>query len=527
MPRITLFTLLMTASVAAPAATFIVDTSSDSTLSVCNDALVADCTLRGAIERANANADGDTIAFDIPTDDAGYQPTTQHWRLGAGSSLPNILQPLIIDGFTQPGALPNANPPRSPIAHTLKIELRGPNNASDGLTAYAPLTVRGLVLNRWRRAIFQFNGGPNVVEGNYVGVDVSGQSAVPNGTGITIGGDSRVGGLLPAQGNVIAANRDFGLSMQYALTRVRIQGNIIGASADLTTVPGRQDFGVYLLDPRDTLIGGSDPAEGNTISGNAFSAIAVSASALQTTNGPPHAQIFGNRIGVGRDDRAMGNGISANYPSILVGLGGHCRVAIGGEGPGEGNLIAHGGNAGVAIGSCWHAPILGNSFTGNRGIAIDLASSNGFDGPTPNDPGDTDAPGNDPTAAFGGNRFQNHPVLSLPPDFIAEGGGSSVALSYVVDSAPANSSYPITVYFYRGGCKGGGRELMASDTYGESEAQQSRNFQLDGDGNVLPLTVLAVDAAGNTSEFGPMVGDELFSDGLETEPATFGPGRCD
>ena len=39
-----------------------------------------------------------------------------------------------------------------------------------------------------------------------------------------------------------------------------------------------------------------------------------------------------------------------------------------------------------------------------------------------------------------------------------------------------------------GGCNGGGRELVASDTYGEADAQLARNFQIDTDANVLPLT---------------------------------------
>ncbi|HWT15217.1 MAG TPA: hypothetical protein VN581_05490 [Patescibacteria group bacterium] len=509
------------------AATLIVDTTSDSQLDACIDLAPADCSLRGAIERANALPGADVIHFAMTESDAGYQVDTAHWRISAASALPNVLDALVIDGLTQPGAAPNAQPSPAPIAHVLKIEVRGPNNADDGFTAYAPLTLRGLVLNQWRRAVFQFNPGPNVVEGNHIGVDISGQTAVPNGTGITLGGDVRVGGTNPAQRNVIAANRDYGLSTQYGLTRLRIQGNIIGASADLTAVPGRQDFGMYLLDPRDTQIGGATAAEGNTISGNGFSAIAISASGFQTTDGIAHARVQGNRIGIGLDDRALGNGRASNFPAVLVGIGGFCRVLIGGDGPGEGNVIAHNRHAGVAIGSCWRAPIVGNVFTGNHGIAIDLAGSNGFDGPTDNDTDDADAPGTDPVGVYGGNRFQNHPIITLPADFVADGGGSSVALSYVVDSAPAFSSYPLTVHFHRGGCHGGGRELIASDTYGESDAQQPRAFLLEGDGNILPLTALAVDADGNTSEFSTLVGDPVFVDGLETDPATFGPGRCD
>ena len=48
----------------------------------------------------------------------------------------------------------------------------------------------------------------------------------------------------------------------------------------------------------------------------------------------------------------------------------------------------------------------------------------------------------------------------------------------------------------------------------------------DADANVLPLTALAVDAAGNTSEFSTMLGDELFVDGFEDSAGVFSAGQC-
>lgn len=517
--------LLMFAG-ATHGAQFVVDTTSDDVmLQACVDAVADDCSLRGAITAANASPVTDTLTFDIPVTDASYVVATQHWRIDAATDLPAISAPLVIDGFTQPGAVPNANAPGSAIAHTLKIEVRGPSTSADGLTAYAPLTVRGLALNHWRRAIFHFNLGPNIVEGNYIGTDISGQIAEPNVTGVTIGGDARIGGLDPAQGNVIAANRDYGLSNQFQLIKVIIQGNIIGATADLTAVPGRQDFGMYLLDPRDTLIGGTTPAEGNVISGNGFSAVSISSSNFQSVDGLPHVRIQGNLVGVGPDGRPLGNGRASSFPSILVSLGGYCRALIGGSAPGEGNVIAHNANAGVAIGSCWNAPILGNRFHANGGIAIDLAGSNAFDGATANDAADADASGPDPVNSPGGNRFQNFPTITLPPDFLP-GGGDGVTIDYVLDSLSGNSTYPITVQFHRAACGGGSRELLAETEIDEINAGQPLQFVLNGDGNVLPLTVTATDATGNTSEFGPVIGETLFVDGFETEPASFSVGRC-
>jgi CSLREA domain-containing protein len=56
------------------------------------------CTLRAAIEEANATAGADTIEFDISGADKTIKPDSQ---------LPSITDSLTIDGYTQQGASPN------------------------------------------------------------------------------------------------------------------------------------------------------------------------------------------------------------------------------------------------------------------------------------------------------------------------------------------------------------------------------------------------------------------------------------
>ena len=68
----------------------------------------APCSLRAAIERANATAGRDTIRFAIPgTGLHSIRPTSVH------GSLPTIFQPVTIDGYSQPGPAPTP-PPSAP-----------------------------------------------------------------------------------------------------------------------------------------------------------------------------------------------------------------------------------------------------------------------------------------------------------------------------------------------------------------------------------------------------------------------------
>ena len=114
------------------AATLTVTTTADAVDSnrgdgVCDDGAGA-CTLRAAMEEANASAGTDAIAFNIP----GPGPYT----IRPASALPSITDPVVIDGYTQPGAIPNSNPITTGSNAVLKIELDGSNAGAgsvDGL----------------------------------------------------------------------------------------------------------------------------------------------------------------------------------------------------------------------------------------------------------------------------------------------------------------------------------------------------------------------------------------------------------
>jgi hypothetical protein len=60
-------------------------------------------SLRQAILNANAYPGTDSILFNIPTTDPGYQSSTGSFRITLASALPTVTDPVIIDGTTQPG----------------------------------------------------------------------------------------------------------------------------------------------------------------------------------------------------------------------------------------------------------------------------------------------------------------------------------------------------------------------------------------------------------------------------------------
>ncbi|NJN15410.1 MAG: CSLREA domain-containing protein, partial [Oscillochloris sp.] len=274
--------LLMTPQ-AVQAATFTVNSSADPGDGTCDG---TECTLREAITAANATAGADTITFAIP----GAGP---HEIVLAGG-LPAVSETLTIDGLTQAGASCATWPP------TLLIELNGTNVVADDVLDFgfsaAGSTVRGLVINRAFNAIQLANSSNNVIECNFLGTSVDGNTALGNAlAGVYIQQDSnnnRIGGPNASQRNLIAGNGDEQISINnFGSTPDNnlIENNYIGTNAAGSAGLGGGVFGgIYLFGNVDTTI------RNNLIAGNTSNGISVTGDATRNSTG---TLIQGNRIG--------------------------------------------------------------------------------------------------------------------------------------------------------------------------------------------------------------------------------------
>jgi CSLREA domain-containing protein len=173
-------------------------------------AMVAECTLRAAIQQANFTTGADTIEFDIPT--------TGVATIAPASGLPKITGPVSINGYSQPGASPNTKAVGSDAV--LKIHLSGgKTSGTDALVIGASnSTVKGLVINGWQGMGVRIDGAgatSNRISGNFIGTDASGATVPGNYVGVRVfdGSDNTIGGTTAAARNLISGNGDDGISI--------------------------------------------------------------------------------------------------------------------------------------------------------------------------------------------------------------------------------------------------------------------------------------------------------------------------
>jgi parallel beta-helix repeat protein len=236
-------------------------------------------SLRQAILEANDNPGLDVIAFNISSRSGSpytIQPT---------SRLPQISDPVIIDGYTQPGASPNTNGPGQGSNAVLKIELDGSvagANSVHGLHIIAGgSTVRGMVINRFSGngiMIFGNEATGNLVQGNFIGTDFTGTVDLGNLTdGVQIRGAANniIGGIIAEARNVISGNNVRGISIQGDVnmdgrdaTGNLVQGNLIGTDVTGTAALGNTHDGVVIRGAANNTIGGASASARNVISGN-------------------------------------------------------------------------------------------------------------------------------------------------------------------------------------------------------------------------------------------------------------------
>ena len=529
-------------------------------------------SLREAITAANNTTGADTIHFNIPVDtDPGCDIGSGVCTIQPGGyGLPTITQPLTIDGTTQPSF--STSP-------AIELDGSLASTDATGLAInIGSSTIRGLVINRFasNSDIVMWGAGGNVVEGNFLGVDSSGtvNRGTTNSVHVYAISNNTIGGTTPAARNVISGNTNPAVALNAGAWNNVVQGNFIGTDLTGTIALGNSGNDVVTLDSPDNTIGGTTAGAGNLIAGNLDSDFAsvglgfpastgnlvqgnfvgtdvtgtidlggasigvyIAEGSNNTIGGttPAAANLIsgGDSSGVGI---ASGNGnfvrgnligtqvdgvtpLPNGSHGVLIYAGAGNNI-VGGRIAGAGNTIAFNDASGVdlrgdaGVGN----EVVGNSIFDNQELGMNFCSDfdvdnlicNDATAVVPNDPDDPD---------MGANNLQNFPVL------IAVLSGSTVEGS--LDSV-ANSDFTIDFY---------ASSVCDPSGHGEGETYLgSGTVTTNADGDSAFTTTLAIpvpvgwyvtatatDASGSTSEFSQclvFLTGLIFSDGFEAGNTT-------
>jgi CSLREA domain-containing protein len=420
--------------------------------------------------------------------------------LGNGTGIDNSYAPSTIIGGTSPAArnLISGNYQGILVYAANEVRIQGNyigtdvtgtldlGNTRDGITvSSAPSIViggitaggRNLISGNDNRGIDIFNVNSAIIQGNYIGTNIVGTVAIPNGVGISVSSlNPNIGGTVVGARNLISGNSGNGIELNCGGNRV--QGNYIG-----TDVTGKLDLGNVgsgiLVRANANIIGGNVANARNVISGNNGTGVSITSSGNL---------ISGNTIGTTADGKgALGN--SGN--GISVGGDVSTNNVIGGTAAGAANVIAHNALDGINLGftaSASNTRLLNNQIYNNGGVGIDLDVS-GSGGVTLNDANDTDN---------GPNSGQNFPVLN---DVVSSGG---IRILGTLDTNPG--VYRLE-FFANPTCDasghGEGQQFIGRVTL-ETDASGDLEFDVTLPGRVAAgwvVTATATSASGNTSEF--------------------------
>lgn len=332
--------------------------------------LTNECTLRAAITQANAQAGPDAIIFNVPIVN-GVNPDVDDI----------ILDVLTIDGTSSPAG---------------RVELRNfPLMMNAGSTV-----VRGTAVNANSPEAFYplvsiDTKSGNIIEGNYIGTDLTGSAALGSkSSGITVGISSSlntIGGTAPPAQNLISGNGLLGVVIFSSGNVVR--GNFIGTDASGTAALGNVGGGVSVGASNlavgataNNTIGGTVPGARNIVSGNL--PLGLSGSGIFTGGSAIGTLVQGNYIGTdvtGEVD--LGNGLHGVFINSVA------NNMVGGTSTGARNIISGNNNHGVRIigstatgnqieGNYLGTDVTGTHALGNSAAGVDMGGSNNIVGGT-------------------------------------------------------------------------------------------------------------------------------------------------
>ena len=428
------------------------------------------------------------------------------------------------------------------IRNYLGIEMNGATNGQIGGTTDAARNVISGNLGDGLDIKNSSTGG-NKVQGNYIGTDILGKAALPNGGfGITLNNtiNNTIGGAGAGVANIISGNLSDGVHVDFApsFPGNTIQANIIGLN-HFNEILGNGGSGISMLTAKYSVIAnnvisangkdgissmfnagyGSATISANLIGtdasgtigmGNLGNGIAIYGpdrnlittntisanlhAGILLTNGAPFNSIQNNHIGTtSGGTTALGNGDNG----VLISAGASNNI-IGGTLADQGNIIAYNGvnlglqGHGVEIASGTRNEVRRNSIHDNKGRGIDLNN----DSFTINDTYATNV-SVDGDPDVGANNLQDYPVLIARPQGAANTGLHTWQLSstenkmYIIEFF-ANTS-PDPSGFGEG-------ETYLGDLSVPTGADGLATFQFDHKGK-SNVSCTATDSDGNTSEF--------------------------
>jgi|CXWL01.1.fsa_nt_gi CSLREA domain-containing protein len=322
--RLAVLAALILLSLASPASpvgavplVFVVDSTNDGSDANPGNGVCAtgpgNCTLRAAIQEANANPGADTIRHGIASTPG--VPVV----IAPNSQLPSITEQVTLDlddtASTGPLFLSGVN--AGPNAHGVVVEA-------------ANTIIRDFTIGNFDgRGIWVRSPGGATIYGMQLGTDTTGSVAAPNNVGIFIDdAPSSIIGNLPDASlrNVISGNAVVGVRIIGPGTgNTEISGNYIGLNAAGTGALGNGTEGVLIRDAADVDL------FSNVISGNTADGVLIE-------RGSSHL-LSGNLIGLNPAGTAAvpngGNGVhvsegtdheiggSAQVRNVISGNGGH------------------------------------------------------------------------------------------------------------------------------------------------------------------------------------------------------------
>jgi hypothetical protein len=435
-------------------------------------------SLHEAILEANANPGADEIHFSIPG--TGVQTIYVN-----ANGLPEITDPVTIDGYTQPGATPNTRAVGNDAVILIQVDgqndFSGPVNGiviSGGNSVVRGLSITGIPSRVYvgfpedppppppeGDAIQLKTNGGNLIEGNFIGLTPSGASTGHyTYRGIeALSSDNRIGGTAPASRNVISRQQ---IAIVSAGDRTVIEGNYLGSDPTGFVV---QNNGEGVLVWGDNVrIGGTALGAGNLITGSQTN--------IQVTGLATGTIIQGNLIGTKVD----GSGNLGTLSKAITISG--SQTLVGGLEPGAGNRIAF-NISGILVQT---NNAVGNTFLSNvftAGYGFDNISLSGF---SRNDLGDSDT---------GANNLQNFPVITS----VVHSSGSTRLIGGL--NSAASSTF--TLQFFVNRHSSTGDALLGTRNVATDGAGMARfDFTFPGDTAADEfISATATDADGNTSPF--------------------------